>query len=203
MSAEESVDEKKEGLVLKQLPDHLRYAFLGSQSAFPIIISSSLSQAEKGRLTKVLRKHKGALAWSISDIKGINPTICMHKILMEECHKPTIEHKRRLNPAMKEVVRAELLKLLNTGIIYAIFDSSWVSPVQVVPKKKGMTIVWNEKNELLPTRTVTRWRVCIIGSLIKPLERTTSHCHSLTRCWIGWWGTNITASWMGIQVTIR
>ena len=61
---------------------------------------------------EVLRKHKGALAWSISDIKGISPTICMHKILMEESYKPSIEHQKRLNPAMKEVVRAEVLKLL-------------------------------------------------------------------------------------------
>ena len=66
--------------------------------------------------------------------------ICMHKILMEECYKPTIQHQRRLNSAMKEVVRAEVLKLLNVSIIYAIFDSSWVNPVQVVPNKGGMTV---------------------------------------------------------------
>ena len=81
----------------------------------------------------------------------------MHKILMEESYKLTIEHQRRLNPAMKEVVRAEVLKLLNADIIYAISDSSWVSPVRVVPKKGGMTVIRNEKNELLPTRTVTGW----------------------------------------------
>ena len=69
------------------------------------------------------------MAWSIANIKGINPTICMHKILMEESFKPSIRHQQRLNPAMKEVVRAEVLKLLNAGIIYAISDSSWVSLV--------------------------------------------------------------------------
>ena len=101
------------------------------------------------------------MAWSISDIKGVSPIICMHKILMDESYKPSIEHQRRLNPAMKKVVRAKVLKLLNAGIIYTISYSSWVSPVQVVPKKEGMIVVRNEKNELLPTRTVTGWRVCI------------------------------------------
>ena len=120
-----------------------------------MIISSALSQEEEDKLIEVLRRHKRALAWSISDIKGIDPVSYMHKILMEECYKPTIEHQRRLNPAMKEVVCTEVLKLLNAGIIYAISDSSWVSPVQVVPKKGGMMVVHNKKNEVLPTRTIT------------------------------------------------
>ena len=108
-----------------------------------------------------MREHKTALGWSIADIKGISPSTCMHKILMEENCKPTVEHQRRLNPNMKEVVRAEVLKLLDAGIIYPISDSPWVSPVQVVPKKGGMTIVKNDNNEIIPTRTVTGWRVCI------------------------------------------
>ena len=62
---------------------------------------------------------------------------------------------------MKEVVRKEVLKWLNAGFIYAISDSPWVSPVHVVPKKGGFTVIRNEKNELIPTRTVTGWRVCI------------------------------------------
>ena len=134
---------------------------MGGQSEFLVIISSALSQEEEDKLIEILRRHKRALAWPISDIKGISPIICMHKILMEESYKPTMEHQRRLNPTMKEVVRAKVLKLLNVGIIYAISDSSWVSPVQVVPKKGGMMVVRNEKNEVLPTRTVTGWRVCI------------------------------------------
>ena len=146
---------KKEGPTLKQLPEHLYYPFLRGQSEFPIIILASLSPLEEEKLIEVLRKHKSALAWSISDIKRISPTICMHKILMEESYKPYIKHQRRLNPTIKEVVRAEVLKLLNARIIYAISDSSWVSPVQVVLKKGGMTVVKIEKNELLPTRIVT------------------------------------------------
>ena len=114
---------------MKQLPDHLRYAFFLGQSEFLVIISASLSPLEEEKLIEVLRKHKSALAWSIVDIKGISPTICMHKILIEESYKPSIKHQRRLNPAMKAVVRAEVLKLLNAGTIYVISDSSWVSPI--------------------------------------------------------------------------
>ena len=109
----------------------------------------------------ILRKYKEAIAWSIEDLKGISPSICMHKILLEDNAKTSIEHQRRLNPVMKEVVRKEVLKWLNADFIYAISDSSWVSPVHVVPKKGGFTVIRNEKNELIPTRTVTGWRVCI------------------------------------------
>ncbi|KAG8490931.1 hypothetical protein CXB51_014112 [Gossypium anomalum] len=80
---------------------------------------------------------------------------------MEDEYKPCVQAQRRLNPNMKEVVKAEVIKLLNVGIIYPISDSSWVSPVQVVPKKRGMTVVTKEKNELIPTSTITGWRVCI------------------------------------------
>ena len=85
----------------------------------------------------------------------------MHKIILEDNAKTSIEHQIRLNPVMKEVVRKEVLKWLNAGFIYAISDSPWVSPVQVVPKKSGFTVIRNEKNELIPTRTVIGWRVCI------------------------------------------
>ena len=85
----------------------------------------------------------------------------MHKILLNDNAKTSIEHQRRLNPVMKEVVRKEVLTWLNAGFIYAISNSSWVSPVHVVPKKGGFTVIRNEKNELIPTRTVTGWRVCI------------------------------------------
>ncbi|KAK8595272.1 hypothetical protein V6N13_123152 [Hibiscus sabdariffa] len=97
----------------------------------------------------------------MADLKGINPTICMHKIILEECHSNSVEPQRRLNPAMKKVVMKEIIKWLDAGVIYPISDSSWVSPVQRVPKKGGITVVNNDENELLPTRTVTGWRICI------------------------------------------
>ena len=86
-------------------------------------------------MIEILKEHKEAIAWSVEDLKGINPTICMHKILLEENEKTSVEHQRRLNPVMKEVVIKEVLKWMNSGFIYAISDSPWVSSIHVVPKK--------------------------------------------------------------------
>ncbi|XP_038976409.1 uncharacterized protein LOC113461320 [Phoenix dactylifera] len=148
-------------LELKPLPSHLMYAFLGENNTLPVIVSVSLSDEQLDKLIRILRLRKKAIGWTISDLRGISPSLCMHRILMEDNHKPIVENQRRLNPNMKEVVRAEVLKWLDAGIIYPISDSLWISPVQVVPKKGGMTVVHNENNELIPTRTVTGWRVCI------------------------------------------
>lgn len=147
-------------LELKTLPSHLKYAHLENDS-FPVIISSSLTGEMEERLLKTLRKHKGALGWTIADIKGISPSICMHKILMEDNFKPVVQPQRRLNPTMQEVVKKEVTKLLDAGIIYPISDSAWISPVHVVPKKGGITVIKNDQNQLIPTRTVSGWRVCI------------------------------------------
>ena len=146
---------------MKELPSHLKYEFLEPKKRKPVIISATLTEFEEKKLLEILRKYKEAIAWSIEDLKGISPSICMHKILLNDNAKTSIEHQRRLNPVMKEVVRKEVLKWLNAGFIYAILDSSWVSPVHVVPKKGGFIVIRNEKNELIPTRTVTGWRVCI------------------------------------------
>ena len=157
------VEEKKssEGLILIELPENLKYAFLQSEKGKPVIISARLTKLEEQKLLETLRKYKEAIAWSIEDLKGISPSVCMHKILLEENAKTSIEHQRRLNPVMKEVVRKEVLKWLNAGFIYAISDSPWVSPVHVVPKKGGFSVIRKEKNELIPIRTMTGWRVCI------------------------------------------
>ena len=141
---------------MKELPRHLKYAFLELEKAKHVILSALLIELEEQKLLKVLRKYKGTIAWSMEDLKGISPSICMHKILLEENAKTAIEHQRRLNLVMKEV-----LKWLNAGFIYAISNSPWESQVHVVPKKGRFTVIINEKNELIPTRTMTGWRVCI------------------------------------------
>ena len=102
-------------------------------------------------MLEILRKYKEAIAWLIKDLKGISPSISMHKIPLNDNAKTSIEHQRRLNPVMKEVVKKEVLKWLNASFVYAISDSSWVSPTHVVPKKSGFTVIRNEKNELIPT----------------------------------------------------
>ncbi|CAN6562545.1 unnamed protein product [Malus baccata var. baccata] len=148
-------------LELKPLPDHLKYVFLGDEETLPVIVSSSLTALEEEKLIRVLKEHKTAIGWTLADIKGISPTTCMHRIFLEEGAKPTREAQRRLNPPMMEVVEKEIIKLLDCGVIYPISDSRWVSPVQVVPKKSGVTVVKNAEVELVPTRIQTGWRVCI------------------------------------------
>ncbi|GKB08388.1 hypothetical protein Tco_0836672 [Tanacetum coccineum] len=112
-------------LELKELPEHLEYAFQQGKDQLPIVISSALSTLEKVKLLEDLRSHK------------------------------------RVNPNIQEVVKKEVVKLLDARLIYLIFDNPWVSPVQVVPKIGGMIAVKNEKNELIPQRTVIGWRICI------------------------------------------
>ncbi|GJV48992.1 reverse transcriptase domain-containing protein [Tanacetum coccineum] len=155
-----SIDDPPE-LELKDLPSLLEYAFLEGTDKLPVIISKELKDEEKAALLKVLKSHKRAIAWKISDIKGIDPSFCTHKILMEDNFKPAVQHQRRVNPKIHEVIKKEVIKLLDVGLIYPISDSPWVSPVHCVPKKGGMTVVENEDNELIPTRLVIGWRVCI------------------------------------------
>ncbi|RVW88289.1 hypothetical protein CK203_038728 [Vitis vinifera] len=105
-------------------------------------------QSSREVFMEVLKRCKKAIGWQISDLKGISPLVCTHHIYMEEEAKPIRQLQRRLNPHLQEVVRAEVLKLLQAGIIYPISDSPWVSPTQVVPKKSGITVVQNEKGEV-------------------------------------------------------
>ena len=116
-------------LELKPLPSNLRYAFLDSDFKFSFIVNSALPSCNVDALCDKLNSHKNAIGYSINDLKGISPKICMHRILLEDNAKPSIEGQRRLNPTLKEVVRKEVTKLLDNGIIYSISDSKWVSPV--------------------------------------------------------------------------
>ncbi|GJQ92975.1 reverse transcriptase domain-containing protein [Tanacetum coccineum] len=146
---------------LKELPPHLEYAFLEENNKLPVIISKDLSQNKKTSLINVLKKLKQAIAWKLSDIRGIDPEFCSHKILLEDDYEPSVQHQRRVNPKIHDVIKKEVEKLLDAGLIYPILDSLWVSPVHCVPKKGGMAVFKNEENELVPIRLVTGWRVCI------------------------------------------
>ncbi|GJW76953.1 hypothetical protein Tco_0138635, partial [Tanacetum coccineum] len=149
-----SIDDPPE-LEFKYLPSYLEYAFLEGTDKLPVIISKDLKNEEKAALLKVLKSHKRAIAWKISDIKGIDPSFCTHKILMEDDFKSAVQHQKRVYSKIHKVIKKEVIKLLDAGLIYPIFDSPWVSPVHYVPKKGGMTVVENEDNELIPTRLVT------------------------------------------------
>ncbi|GKC68163.1 reverse transcriptase domain-containing protein, partial [Tanacetum coccineum] len=118
-----SIDDHPE-LELKDLPSHLEYAFLEGTNKLPVIIAKNLKDEEKARLLKVLKSHKHAISWKISDIKGIDPQFCTHKILMEDDFKPAVQHQRRVNPKIHEVIKKEVIKILDAGLIYPISDSS-------------------------------------------------------------------------------
>ncbi|KAI3743725.1 hypothetical protein L1987_56790 [Smallanthus sonchifolius] len=148
-------------LELKELPSHLKYAFLGKEKTLPVIVASDLTEDQEKELLKVLVAHKSAIGWTIADLKGISPSVVMHKIITEPDAKPARDTQRRLNPNMREVVKKEVLKWLDAGIVYPISDSTWVSPTQTVPKKAGIQVIKRENGEELATRPVTGWRVCI------------------------------------------
>ena len=104
------------------MPDTPKYAYLDEKKIYPVIISANLSEHEEDRLLKTLKKHRAAIGYTLDDLKGISPTLCQRKINMEEDAKPVRDHQRRPNPKMKEVVRKEILKLLEAGIIYPVAD---------------------------------------------------------------------------------
>nr|GEU56193.1 DNA-directed DNA polymerase [Tanacetum cinerariifolium] len=120
--AKSSIEEPPE-LELKELPSHLEYAFLEESDKLAVIIAKDLKDVEKEALIKVLKSHKRAIAWKISDIKGIDPRFCTHKILMEEDYKPAVQSQRRVNPKIHDVIKKEFIKLLDAGMIYPISDS--------------------------------------------------------------------------------
>ena len=146
---------------LKLLPFTLKYAFLDHHCANQVIISSQLDHDQEERLLTVLRGRKDAIGWNLLDLKGINPSLCTHRIFVEEDSCPSREAQRRLNPKVWDAVKDEVLKWLNAYIIYLINDSPWVNPVHVVPKKAGITVRTNDKGAEHQTCLPTKWRVCI------------------------------------------
>nr|GEY13346.1 hypothetical protein [Tanacetum cinerariifolium] len=150
-----SIEEPPE-LELKEIPSYLECTFLEGTDKLLVIISKELKDEEKSAHLKVLKSHKWAIAWKIFDIKGIDPLFCTHKILMEDDFKPTVQHQRRVNPKIHEVIKKEVIKLFDAGLMYPISDSSWVSLVYCVLKKGGLAVVENEDNELIPIRHVPK-----------------------------------------------
>jgi len=120
---------------LKTLPPGLINAFLDNNPEFPMIIGDKLTQEQTLRLITIIEKHQSVFGYSLQDLTGISPMICTHRIPTDPSVLPSREPQRRLNNAMREVVKKEVMKLLHAGIIYPVPHSEWVSPVQVVPKK--------------------------------------------------------------------
>nr|GEW77955.1 DNA-directed DNA polymerase [Tanacetum cinerariifolium] len=116
------------------LPNHEQYQpsfkkrTQEGDNKLPVIIAKELGDEEKSALIKVLKYHKRAITWKLSDIQGINPKFCTHKILMEEDYKPAVQHQRRVNPKIYDIIKKEVEKLLDARLIYPISDSPWVCP---------------------------------------------------------------------------
>ncbi|RVW64005.1 hypothetical protein CK203_049355 [Vitis vinifera] len=138
---QEAGKEESPKLILKPLPAELKYAYMEENKKCLVVISSSLTIPQEDCLLEVLRRCKKIIGWQISDLKGIISLVFTHHIYLEEEAKLVCQPQRRLNRHMQEAVRAEVLKLLQAGIIYPISDSPWVSPTQVMPKKYGITMV--------------------------------------------------------------
>nr|GEV16602.1 reverse transcriptase domain-containing protein [Tanacetum cinerariifolium] len=122
----QSSDDEPPEVELKELSPHLEYAFLGENEKWPVIISKDLSVNEKSALINVLKSRKKAIAWNLTDIKGIDPECCSHKILLEEDYSPKVQCQRRLNPKIHDVIKKEVEKLLDAGLIYPISYSPWM-----------------------------------------------------------------------------
>lgn len=97
----------------------------------------------------------------MSNVHVISLALCMHKIHMEEGYKASAQHQRRLNLLMKDVLRKEVIKWLDAGIMYPKSDSIWVSPTHCVPKKGGIKFLTNQKNEFTPSKNNDGWRICM------------------------------------------
>ncbi|GKA67913.1 reverse transcriptase domain-containing protein [Tanacetum coccineum] len=161
MTADENYDSESEpptDLELKPPPDNLEYVFLEEPSFLLVIISSKLSAQNKSKLVSVIKKHKQAFTWKTTDIPCICPSFCKHKIQLLDDKKPVVQKQRRLNPNMQEVVKKEIVKLLDTGIIYPIVNSPWrLILFTLSPKKSVFTFVTNENDELSPNKNVYRF----------------------------------------------
>nr|GFB70314.1 hypothetical protein [Tanacetum cinerariifolium] len=119
----QSSDDEPPEVELKELPSHLEYAFLGENEKWPVNISKDLSVNEKSALINVLKLLKKAIAWKLTDIRGIDPEFCSHKILLEDDFSPNMQSQRRVNPKIHDVIKKEVEKLLDAGLIYPISDS--------------------------------------------------------------------------------
>nr|GEX50214.1 reverse transcriptase domain-containing protein [Tanacetum cinerariifolium]GEX50244.1 reverse transcriptase domain-containing protein [Tanacetum cinerariifolium] len=139
-----SIDEPPE-VELKDLPPHLKYAFLEGDDTLPVIILKDLSVEEKAALITVLKSYKRAIAWKLSDLMGINPEFFTHKILMEDDFKLAVQHQRRVNPKIHDVIKNEVLKLLDAGLIYPISDGPWIARLMTCLLEKDIPFFFSKE----------------------------------------------------------
>nr|GEX59664.1 reverse transcriptase domain-containing protein [Tanacetum cinerariifolium] len=128
----QSFDDEPPEVELKEFPPHLEYAFLGENKKWPVIIAKDLNVNEKTALINVLKSRKKEISWKLTDIRGIDPKFCSHKILLEEDFSPKVQSQRKVNPKIHDVIKNEVKKLLDAGLIYPISDSPWDQPFELM-----------------------------------------------------------------------
>ncbi|XP_038876920.1 uncharacterized protein LOC120069272 [Benincasa hispida] len=169
-----------QGIELKALLGHLKYVYLGKGNTFPVIISRELITTQEESLVETLKNWKEAIGWTLYDLKGASPSLCMPRITLEEGAKPTIQPLKRLNPTMQDVILKEIITLIEVDIIYPILDSKWVSSIHVVPKTTSMTIVENDKGEMVPMHVQNGWKMCIdfqkLNEMVEQLAKKPFFC---------------------------
>nr|GEW29593.1 hypothetical protein [Tanacetum cinerariifolium] len=164
-------DDEPPKIEFKELPPHLEYAFLGENNKWPVIISKDLSVNEKYALIEVLKSRKKAIAWKLTDIRGIDPKFCSHKILLKDDYSPKVLSQRRVNPKIHDVIKKEVEKLLNAGLIYPISASPWSKPWRF----SWMTF---RSSKILFLRALPIWKECFKETIDRS---SNSHCSELDR----------------------
>nr|GEZ11427.1 reverse transcriptase domain-containing protein [Tanacetum cinerariifolium] len=144
----QSSDDVPPELELKELPPHLEYAFLGDNEKWPVIIAKDLNVNKKTALINVFKSRKKAIAWKLIDIKDIDPKFCSHKILLEEDFSPKVQSQRRVNLKIHDVIKKEVKKLLDAGLIYPISDSPWEFDFKVIDTKGAENYVADNLSRL-------------------------------------------------------
>nr|GEW31554.1 hypothetical protein [Tanacetum cinerariifolium] len=179
-----SFDDKPPEVEFKELPPHLEYAFLGENNKWPVIISKDLSINEKSALIEVLKSRKKAITWKLTDIRGIDPKFYPHKILLEDDYSPKVQSQRRVNPKIHDVIKKEVKKLLDVGLIYPISDSPWATfrfPLTRRTKKKPrLHAIWNICLQAHAVWTLNSFSTCLTN-----LERMIKRCED-TKLALNW-----------------
>nr|GEV22916.1 reverse transcriptase domain-containing protein [Tanacetum cinerariifolium] len=158
--AKSSIEEPPK-LELKELPSHLEHAFLEETDKLPVIITKDLKDYKRKALFKVLKSHKRAIAWKITDIKGIDPRFCTHKILMEEDYKAAVQSQRRVNPKIHEIPKIKRKQLSHALMELSLTVACLLVCVMLPVHSKGHKI---SKSEI----EVDRSKVDVIAKLPHP-----------------------------------
>nr|GFB06701.1 reverse transcriptase domain-containing protein [Tanacetum cinerariifolium] len=187
-SKNQSFEDEPPEVELKELPPHLEYACLGDNGKCPVIIVKDLSSNEKTALINFLKTRKKAIAWKLTNIKGIDLEFCSHKILLKEDYSPKVQSQRRVNPKIYDVIKKEVEKLLDAGLIYPISDSHWAGEFALITrsyKKRSFPTSFHGSDEFDFKVIDTRGAENYAADHLSRLENPTCADQIIRRCVAG------------------